>query len=232
MKTTPNTRSEIGLRVRNSWKPIMAIALGLVALWLWLINIAVLGILMLGEVRSLASRLERDTERAQALKYLWYGIIGLGFVSGSLWYTAWPGLAVYLVAGAFLNDTAALFAGRQWGGKFIKLPFAPKLSPNKTWEGAIGGTLASVLVALIVYAVATSTHAQTGWEWYDWVVFGIASSAGVILGDLAGSAIKRACGVKDSGLAFGPQGGWLDRFGSLFGSFLSAGLVILIRWSI
>jgi phosphatidate cytidylyltransferase len=104
------------------------------------------------------------------------------------------------------SDTGAYFAGR-WLGR-VKL--APRVSPNKTVEGAAAGLVASGAAAMLLRSILMP-------QWTLWfaVEIGIAVAILAQLGDLAGSAFKRSAGVKDSGWIFPGHGGLLDRTCSL-----------------
>jgi len=108
-------------------------------------------------------------------------------------------------------DSAAYFAGRFLG----KHKFSPQISPKKTWEGAIGGTLFAMFWFWIwtrsgfgytVFDVSFATAAG--------LAFAIASIGH--LGDLLISALKRWSGIKDSGGLFPGHGGVLDRADSFY----------------
>jgi phosphatidate cytidylyltransferase len=107
----------------------------------------------------------------------------------------------------WLNDSGAYFAGRAYGRRKLY----PRISPSKTWEGALGGLLASIGGALAVKSL--------GWlpqlPWWGSVVVG--AGAGVLgpLGDLAESMLKRAYGAKDSSRLLPGHGGLLDRIDAL-----------------
>lgn len=123
----------------------------------------------------------------------------LGLAPGAAW--------VYMVlAITWLQDTAAYFVGRSWG----RHKMAPILSPKKTWEGAVGGLLGSVIGAVISVPlfglpITLGTAALLG------LVGGIVGP----LGDLAESLIKRQVGLKDVGHLIPGHGGILDRTDSL-----------------
>ena len=106
----------------------------------------------------------------------------------------------------WLNDTGAYFAGRAFGRRKLY----PRISPSKTWEGAAGGTLGSVLGALIV---------QHFWipQLSPWGAALIGAGAAILgpIGDLSESMLKRAFGAKDSGRLLPGHGGILDRIDSL-----------------
>lgn len=102
-------------------------------------------------------------------------------------------------------DAAAFFAGRYFG----RHKLAPTISPAKTWEGAIGGLVFSVLACLLC------TVLPLGVPWYIAIVLGICLGAAATLGDLAESFLKRQTRVKDSGQIMPGHGGMLDRVDSL-----------------
>jgi phosphatidate cytidylyltransferase len=104
------------------------------------------------------------------------------------------------------GDTGAYFAGRAFG----KHKLAPVVSPKKTWEGGLGGLIASVGVAFAIVAL-------TGISLPPAYVVGLAVPAAILgqLGDLAESLLKRSVGVKDSGVIIYGHGGLLDRIDAL-----------------
>lgn len=104
------------------------------------------------------------------------------------------------------SDSGAYFVGRSIG----RIKLLPKVSPNKTVEGAIGGLAASMAVALILrrWLAPELTASRT-------IILGVAIGFLAQLGDLANSAFKRVARVKDSGWIFPGHGGLLDRTCSL-----------------
>lgn len=108
-----------------------------------------------------------------------------------------------LVLGVWTFDTAAYFVGRRFGHR----RFIPHISPGKTVEGVVGGTVAAIVVtAVLVALVGRSPLAGIGLG----LVIAIAAQAG----DLAESMIKRAAGAKESGTLIPGHGGLLDRIDS------------------
>lgn len=110
---------------------------------------------------------------------------------------------VFLV---WTTDTFAYFAGRAFG----KRPLMPSVSPKKTWEGAIGGLVGAVLIAVLLWAWQLPFLTLPD-------VLAIALICGALsqVGDLAESWFKRASGVKDSSSILPGHGGLLDRIDSL-----------------
>lgn len=104
------------------------------------------------------------------------------------------------------SDTGALFAGMYLG----RVKLIPRVSPNKTVEGAVGGLAASIAAGLILRGLLVP-------DWTAGAAAGVAAAISILaqLGDLAGSALKRSAGVKDSGWLFPGHGGLLDRTSSL-----------------
>jgi phosphatidate cytidylyltransferase len=119
-------------------------------------------------------------------------------------------LALVLV---WISDTAAYVVGRTMG----KRKLIPAVSPGKTVAGAVGALVASAVASWILVRFVLVPQAQLGLRPVHAVLFGIAVSAAVQLGDLAESLIKRQAAVKDSSHIIPGHGGVLDRIdGMLF----------------
>ena len=110
---------------------------------------------------------------------------------------------------AWATDTFAYFAGRTLG----KHKLCPKLSPKKTVEGAIGGTLGCV-ICICVYAYLCGKCKVVSVNYISATFFAILTAVFSQFGDLAASRIKREYGVKDYGNLIPGHGGILDRFDS------------------
>jgi phosphatidate cytidylyltransferase len=129
-------------------------------------------------------------------------------------------LLIDVLVATFLGDTAAYAAGRLFGSRKI----TPRISPNKTLEGGIGGFLGATM---------GFWFAGLYQDWLpgiDALLMGM--SIGVIapIGDLFASLIKRDLGVKDTGRLFGPHGGLIDRLDAVLftvvaGYYLSVAFV-------
>lgn len=118
----------------------------------------------------------------------------------------WDAWLVFLLAAVvMLGDTAAFYVGRRFG----RHKMAPVVSPKKTWEGAAGGWIASMLCG-VVYSLTR----LDGLDARLLVVCAVTAVAGQI-GDLAESTFKRGAGVKDSGTLLPGHGGVLDRIDAL-----------------
>ena len=113
---------------------------------------------------------------------------------------------VFVLAVTFATDTAAYFVGKAFGSHKL----APNVSPNKTWEGAIGGFCGAV-------ACGVGLEMALGLNADPLTVALMSAALGVTgqLGDLYESKLKRMAGVKDSGGLFPGHGGILDRMDSL-----------------
>lgn len=135
---------------------------------------------------------------------------------------------VSLVAVTKSTDAGAYFSGRALG----RHKLIPRLSPGKTWEGAIGGIATAIAVSyacffLLIPALATVTAGPPLW---GPVVFGTVCAIAGMIGDLAQSLIKREVGAKDSGTTLPGLGGVWDVSDSLIAAvvpgwvLLAAGL--------
>ena len=158
-----------------------------------------------------------------------------------LWYVGWnaghflllyhidrtgPALLTLLIVAVALCDTGAYFVGRSIG----KHKLAPVVSPNKTWEGAVGGFLFSIIGMATVYYLSQHYNWSTvpDWSLGRYCVTGAILSVASQIGDLTESAFKRDAGVKDSGTILPGHGGVLDRCdGLLFAAPMLYYLTIL-----
>lgn len=129
---------------------------------------------------------------------------------------------VYLVATSKGADTGAYTVGRIAG----RHKLWPRLSPNKTIEGALGGLAAGVGAALIVAAIARFVLHVPTLSWGAAAGFGVVVGSTAQLGDLMESMIKRDCARKDASDAVPGFGGVLDVLDSL----LFAGPVAFAYW--
>jgi phosphatidate cytidylyltransferase len=139
-----------------------------------------------------------------------FGVLYIGWLLGHLILLRGLEQGEYLIFFLFLV-TWACDAGAYYVGKgFGRRPLAPRLSPNKTVEGAVGGLAASVLAAIVAR------------QWFlpflsaaDSVVLGLLLGVLGQIGDLTESMFKRSSGVKDSGYFLPGHGGILDKMDSL-----------------
>ncbi|CYW33400.1 phosphatidate cytidylyltransferase [Streptococcus suis] len=132
--------------------------------------------------------------------------VGIGFHSLILARMAGLNKVFFALCLVWATDIGAYLIGRQIGRRKL----LPKVSPNKTVEGFVGGILSAVVVAIIFLIVDKSLLAgySFGMMLLLVVIFSIFSQ----FGDLVESAIKRHFGVKDSGKIIPGHGGILDRF--------------------
>jgi phosphatidate cytidylyltransferase len=141
--------------------------------------------------------------------FTWVGVLGtsaMAMISPHA-YVGRHGLAYTLATILFTvaNDSGALFVGRWFG----KRPLNARLSPNKTIEGVVGGTLATLVVGAVVVPLSSPWTMRLGLE------AAVAISVVVPLGDLLESMVKRTLGIKDFGRVLPGHGGVMDRIDGL-----------------
>ena len=122
---------------------------------------------------------------------------------------------IVVMSGMWFCDSFAYIFGRLLG----KHKLAPQISPKKTWEGALGGTLATIIFVIVLGPWAFHTSLLIN------ILLGALISVAGQAGDLLESALKRWAGSKDSSQAFPGHGGILDRFDSML---LAGPLVVVI----
>ena len=115
------------------------------------------------------------------------------------------GLVLYLVFLTQFNDVAQYV----WGKLLGRHKIIPKVSPNKTWEGFLGGVATTAVLAVLLADLLTPLSLQAA------LIGGLLISAAGFVGDVTISALKRDIGIKDSGSLLPGHGGILDRIDSL-----------------
>jgi phosphatidate cytidylyltransferase len=121
-------------------------------------------------------------------------------------------LLTFTLAVVVWSDAGAYFAGRAYGQRKL----APRISPGKTIEGAIGGVIGGTVVGLVFKAIFDIWWPELSalLSWWLVVLFGVVLSVVAIVGDLVESLLKRDAQVKDAGAMLPGMGGILDRIDS------------------
>ncbi|MBZ0200224.1 MAG: phosphatidate cytidylyltransferase [Ignavibacteriaceae bacterium] len=147
-----------------------------------------------------------------------FGVMYIGMLSGALisireiypaesdFYARGGYIIIAMLASIWLCDSAAFFIGVRFG----KHKLFPRVSPKKSWEGAIAGFVFSVLTMIAAKFLVLGFL-----SWTTIIAFGIIVGITGQLGDLIESLIKRDAGVKDSSTLIPGHGGIFDRFDSL-----------------
>ncbi|MCQ2738763.1 MAG: phosphatidate cytidylyltransferase [bacterium] len=126
--------------------------------------------------------------------------LGLNCLTCPIEHPAGASYCIILLIGVLLTDTFCYFTGCKYG----KHKLSPVISPNKTIEGAIGGT-----VMCLIFTVAMGIYMEL--TWYHALIMGLLIAGFAQIGDLCESMIKRDAGVKDSSNILPGHGGFLDR---------------------
>lgn len=126
-----------------------------------------------------------------------------------------------ILIAAWMTDTFAIFGGKLFGKKKL----CPNLSPKKTVAGMISGVVGA-MVGFLIYSVVVDVAFGSDVNYLLRVAIAIPASLISQVGDLAASALKRDCGVKDYGSIFPGHGGVTDRFDSVM--FLSVATLLFV----
>ena len=153
-----------------------------------------------------------------------FGIASIAIPAGAMYYLRAfsPRAVLFLFVIVWGCDSAAYYTGRRLGRRKL----APVVSPNKTWEGTIGGLVGATLIGAaagtwwLLPELGPAVGALAG---------ALASSAGQI-GDLVESLWKRGAGVKDSGTFLPGHGGFYDRIDSLL--YAGPVLAAILMWGV
>ncbi len=181
-------------------------------------------ILASGIVLSLVLLLITPKRAGAFAGWMWL-IVGMIYVGWMLSYMValrleagrdWLFLAIFATFG---SDTAAYFIGKAIG----RHKLAPRISPGKTWEGAVAGLFGAVIISLLF---TLPTPLQLPLSYGQAILLGLLISVFGQIGDLAESLLKRNSGVKESGNLMPGHGGLLDRMDSV----VFAGIVVYIYY--
>jgi len=173
-------------------------------------------------VLSLVWLIVRPQKEGAFISWAWT-IVGILYVGWLLSYLValrldagrnWVFFALFTTFG---SDTAAFFVGRALGRHRL----AARISPNKTWEGAIAGVFGAIVVSLVI---VTLLSLPLGYG--QAVLLGLLVSIFGQFGDLIESLLKRNMGVKESGRLIPGHGGVLDRIDSI----VFAGIVVYLYY--
>ena len=132
-------------------------------------------------------------------------------------YNPYPILLIFILI--WISDTMSYFFGSYFGKTKMKI----KASPNKTWEGFIGGLLCS-----IIFSVISFNYIQEIYPFWKTIFLGLFIPVFGLFGDIYQSKIKRKAGVKDSGTILPGHGGIFDRLDSAMGVSYIALIITLI----
>lgn len=169
------------------------------------LGVTAVGVLMLQTFRP-GEALEGSADNAGRL---WLGVAWIGLLAFlPLLRRQEDGLALLflVLVISWLGDTGAYFAGRLFG----RTKLYERISPNKTWEGAIGGVVLATVGTFVVREVGLPSLSVV-----DCLLLGPTLCLAGVAGDLAESMLKRSYQVKDSGWILPGHGGLLDRVDSL-----------------
>jgi phosphatidate cytidylyltransferase len=142
-------------------------------------------------------------------------------------------LLLFLFLCVWSGDIAALYIGKRFG----RHKFSPRLSPNKTWEGAIASVISSCIFGMALILLgdwftqqgSSFTRLHTTEPWWIFLILAVVLNAAAQFGDLLESALKRGAGIKDSGTLLPGHGGILDRIDALLVAAPILWFIIAVR---
>jgi phosphatidate cytidylyltransferase len=142
-------------------------------------------------------------------------------------------LLLFLFLCVWSGDIAALYIGKRFG----RHKLAPRLSPNKTWEGAIASVIASCIFGMGLVLLgdwftqqnSSFTRLHTTEPWWVFLILAVVLNVAAQFGDLLESALKRGAGLKDSGTLLPGHGGILDRVDALLVAAPILWFIIAVR---
>lgn len=196
--------------------PLALAAALLVAGWATILGHPVVAVVVLVLGGGLAGALGRRWAPVWGVAYLGLAVMALAWLRADP--VAGRANVLFVLLIVWASDIGAYVAGRLIGGPKL----APRISPAKTWSGAIGG-----LVAAVAAGGAAVWGLDDGVPWQTLPVAALLSIASQG-GDLFESALKRHYGVKDSGRLIPGHGGLFDRLDGLVAAAPMAALLAIL----
>jgi phosphatidate cytidylyltransferase len=216
----PIKKKPSSLRLRITSALVLApLVLGAVYWGGWPFNILI-GLMVL----ILASEWSRIV--GKRVGWMMFGLFYITFTCWAVWRLRmdpeWGRLTMFwLLAVVWGADIGGFVFGLNLGGPKL----APRISPNKTWSGFLGGTLTAAVGGwAVVYFVLNGADYQVGWHI---AAFSAAIAVVSQMGDLFESSIKRRFDVKDSGTIIPGHGGMFDRVDGLLAAALVTAFITL-----
>lgn len=170
---------------------------------------------------AMSSENLKDALPGAAFSYFAIPYIGLSMLCLAILRTMSAGwfFVLFTFFAVWIGDTAAYYVGRSIG----KTKFAARVSPKKTWEGAIASVVGAIVVGVAFAAIAPrydwswtiKGHGVARVDWWIPALIALLINVAAQLGDLFESLIKRGADVKDSGTMLPGHGGILDRIDAL-----------------
>lgn len=197
----------------------VAFAISVVKFTVWLpyvwvlILCAVFLLIVYAYYRSVAKALGVTSKEFREGDYRRTPLFGFGYLAIPLsLMTVFPiqRLSLLVFVLLWINDSGAYIVGSLMG----RTKLCPSISPNKTWEGFIGGCVLTVAGALLLDLWCDTFFGMAGIPLWIWIIIGVLTCVFGTLGDLLESKIKRFYGAKDSGHWIPGHGGILDRIDS------------------
>lgn len=182
----------------------------------WLFGLCVL-IWILRLAPTLAVGLPPRARSGVQLLTVSYSIAILGcFLAMLVLFDQSPLYLISVLAIVWVADIGAYFSGKAYGRRKL----APSISPGKSWEGAIGGWLAVLVLSIVAVNAAPEADLfpvalQASWGWPGFLLVITALVALSVVGDLFESLLKRRADMKDSSALLPGHGGVLDRIDAL-----------------
>lgn len=158
------------------------------------------------------------------LKPIGYGVGYLGIPLALMVLCPLPRLALLVFVLLWINDSGAYIVGSLTG----RHKLSPSISPNKTWEGFIGGCLLTVAGAVLLGNYCDDFFGLADLTLLTWIMIGVITCVFGTIGDLLESKIKRFYSVKDSGHWIPGHGGILDRIDSFLIAYPFVAIMLLL----
>lgn len=202
------------------WLPLAALVATLAAAWRFGAagaGAAAVVVAMVLPTAQLASR-ERPRGALAGAAVATFAVLYVGLGGACLgWLRLLPAgdagapLLLFFLGTIWVGDSGAYYVGRNLG----RHKMSPRISPNKTWEGLAGGTVATFAAAAVFKLLFTRLGFPLPLAWGHTAALAAILAVAAPVGDLVESQLKRDTGVKDSSALLPGHGGLLDRTDSL-----------------